>query len=138
MVPRHSASWDWMGQLLSGLCIAHCLALPLVLSFLPAVAAELLEGEAVHRALILGVTGTAAVAFLPGLRLHRRASVLGLAAVALGLLASAAFLLPEGGGEGIEAAEVGLTLGGGALMAAAHWWNRTLCRSCCEVRTEAP
>jgi hypothetical protein len=74
---------------------------------------------------------------LPGFRQHRRLSVLVLAAVALGLLASAAFLLPETGSEGLEAAETGLTLGGGVLMAVTHRRNRTLCRLCCGCRESA-
>jgi peptidoglycan/LPS O-acetylase OafA/YrhL len=129
---RSSSFWDWAGQGLSALCIAHCIALPLVLGLLPAAAAEFLEGEAIHRGLLAFVVGTAAAAFWPGFRQHRRLSVPALAAVALGLLGSAAFLLPDGGSEGLEAVETGLTLGGGVLLAAAHRRNRTLCRSCCE------
>jgi hypothetical protein len=129
---RPAASWDGLGQVLSTLCIAHCLALPLVLGLLPAAAAEILEGEAVHQGLIAFVAFTAVVAFLPGYRVHRRGSVVGLAAVALILLVSAAFLLPEEGGGLLEGAETSLTLGGGVLMAAAHWRNRALCRACCE------
>lgn len=125
---RASSSWDWMGQLLSALCLAHCVALPLLTGLLPAATAEVLEGEAVHQGLIVFVVVTAAAAFVPGFRVHRRVSVLALAGVALALLGTAAFLLPEGTS---EAAETGLTLGGGALMALAHWRNRTLCRDCC-------
>lgn len=131
---RPSTSWDWVGQGLSTLCIAHCVGLPLVLGFLPAATAEFLEGEAVHRGLIAFVVGTAAIAFWPGFRVHRRVSVVALAVLGVFLLGSAAFLLPEEGGEGLEALETGLTLGGGVLMAVAHWRNRTLCRSCCEPR----
>ncbi len=131
---RPAAPWDGLGQVLSALCIAHCVVLPLVLGLLPAAIAELLEGEAVHQGLIAFVALTALTAFLPGYRLHRRGSVAGLAAVALTLLVAAAFLLPEGEGGLIEAAETGLTLGGGVLMAAAHWRNRALCRACCEPR----
>lgn len=131
---RPSTYWDWAGQVLSTLCIAHCLVLPLVLGLLPAAAAELLEGELVHQALIVFVGGTALAAFVPGFRVHRRVSVLLLATAALTLLVGAAFLLPEESFELSEAAETGLTLGGGALMAWAHWRNRTLCRECCTPR----
>lgn len=135
---RPTSSWDSLGQVLSALCIAHCVALPLALGFLPTVAAEFLEGEAVHQGLIVFVVVTAVGAFLPGFRLHRRGAVLGLATVALALLVAAAFLLPEEGGELLEVAETGLTLGGGLLMAVAHWRNRTLRRTCCEPQAQNP
>jgi peptidoglycan/LPS O-acetylase OafA/YrhL len=130
---RPAVLWDGLGQVLSALCIAHCVVLPLVLGLLPAAAAESLEGEAMHQGLLAFVAFTALMAFLPGYRLHRRGSVVGLAVVALTLLVSAVFLLPEEGGGFIEATETGLTLGGGMLMATAHWRNRALCRSCCEL-----
>lgn len=120
-----ASRWDALGQLLSSLCIAHCVVLPGVLGFLPAATAELLEGESVHRGLIAFVVLSALAAFVPGYRRHRRASVVGLAVAALVLLASAAFLLPEEA----EGWETGLTLAGGVLMAGAHARNRTLCRS---------
>jgi hypothetical protein len=119
--------WDAVGQLLSALCIAHCVALPVVLGLLPVAAAEFLEGEAVHHGLIGFVVVSAVAAFVPGYRLHQRTPVLGFAAAALGMLCAAAFLVPEGA----EALETGLTLAGGVLMAVAHARNRTLCRECC-------
>jgi len=122
-----ASRWDAVGQFLSALCLAHCLALPVVLGLLPAAAAEFLEGEGVHRGLLGFVVVSAAGAFVPGYRRHGRASVLGFAGVALGLLCTAAFLVPEEA----EALETGLTLAGGVLMAVAHARNRTLCRQCC-------
>lgn len=119
--------WDAVGQFFSALCLAHCLVLPVVLGLLPAAAAELLEGEGVHRGLIGFVIVSAGAAFVPGFRRHRSASVMGLAVAALGLLCAGAFLVPEGA----EALETGFTLAGGLLMAVAHARNRTLCRTCC-------
>ncbi|HEX8697193.1 MAG TPA: MerC domain-containing protein [Myxococcaceae bacterium] len=134
---RPAVTWDGLGQVLSALCIGHCVGLPLVLALLPAAVAEILEGEAVHQGLIAFVVFTALLAFLPGYRVHQRGSVVGLAVVALTLLVSAAFLLPEEGGRLVEATEMGLTLGGGVLMAIAHWRNRALCRACCEPRRQS-
>lgn len=119
--------WDAVGQLFSALCIAHCVALPVVLGLLPAATAEFLEGEAVHHGLLAFVLVSAVAAFVPGYRRHGRRSVVGFAVAALGLLGAAAFLVPEEA----EALETGLTLAGGVLMAVAHARNRTLCRQCC-------
>jgi hypothetical protein len=127
-------SWDGLGQLLSALCIAHCVLLPLVLGVLPTLAVEMLEGEAVHQGLVSFAALSAAAAFLPGWRLHRRADVPGLAVTGLVLLLIAAFFLPEGSSEVLE---TGLTLGGGVLLAVAHARNRSLCRECCALRPGA-
>ncbi len=130
-VARRS-SWDGVGQLLSTLCIAHCVLLPLVLGFLPA--AEMLAGEAVHQGLLVCVALTAAVSFVPGWRLHRHAGVPVLAGAGLLLLLVAAFLLPEGESAALE---TGLTLGGSALMALAHARNRAMCRDCCALKSDS-
>ncbi len=129
-----AAPWDAVGQVLSALCLAHCVVLPGVLGFLPAATAELLEGEAIHQGLIAFVGLSAVAAFLPGYLRHRRAGVVGLAVAALALLVAAAFLVPEEA----EVMETGLTLGGGVLMALAHARNRTLCRACCAREAQRP
>jgi hypothetical protein len=128
------SSWDGLGQLLSALCISHCVLLPLALGFLPAATAELLEGEALHQGLVFFVVLCAGMAFVPGWRRHRRVEVPGLAVTGLVLLGLAAFLLPEGVGESLE---TGLTLGGGVFLAVAHARNRTLCRECCALKPGA-
>lgn len=120
--------WDGVGQLLSALCIVHCVLVPLVLGFMPVALAGMLEDEAVHHGLLALVAVSALAAFVPGWRLHRRASALGLAALGLGLLAGGAFLVPE---DAAGPWEMGLTLAGGIAMAVAHGRNRTLCRDCC-------
>ena len=128
------SSWDGLGQLLSALCISHCVLLPLALGFLPAATTELLEGESLHQGLVFVVVLCAGMAFVPGWRRHRRVEVPGLAVMGLVLLGVAAFLLPERVSESLE---TGLTLGGGVLLAVAHARNRTLCRECCALKPGA-
>ncbi|NMO23215.1 MerC domain-containing protein [Pyxidicoccus fallax] len=123
-----ASRWDGVGQLISALCIVHCVVLPLVLAFLPVALAEALEGEAVHHGLLALVVVSALAAFIPGWRRHRRRSTPVLAALGVALLAGGAFAVPEDAG---EAWETGLTLAGGLVMAVAHGRNRTLCRDCC-------
>ena len=120
--------WDGVGQLLSALCIVHCLLLPLVLTFLPVALATALEDEAVHHGLLALVVVSALAAFVPGWRLHRRTSAPLLAALGVALLAGGAFAVPE---DAAGPWEMGLTLVGGVVLAAAHGRNRTLCRDCC-------
>ncbi len=115
-----------MGQLLSALCVVHCVVLPAVLGLLPAAAARWLSGEQTHQGLLALALMGALAAFIPGWRLHRRRVVPVLAVSGLTMLASGAFLVPEG-----EGWELGLNLGGGLLMAVAHGRNRALCRECC-------
>lgn len=122
------ARWDGVGQLLSALCILHCVVLPLVLGFLPVAVAGVLEDEAIHRWLLAWVAVSALAAFIPGWRVHRRVSALGLAALGLGLLGGGAFLVPE---DAHGPWEPGLTLAGGLVMAVAHGRNRMLRRDCC-------
>ena len=123
-----SSRWDGVGQFLSALCIVHCVLLPMVLGLLPVAVAGVLEDEAIHHWLLALVAVSALAAFVPGWRVHRRASALGLAALGVGLLAGGAFLVPE---DAAGPWETGLTLLGGGVMAVAHGRNRTLCRDCC-------
>jgi peptidoglycan/LPS O-acetylase OafA/YrhL len=98
----------------------------MVLGLLPLAAAEALEAEGVHHALVALVAMGALAAFVPGWRLHRDASVPVLAALGLALLAGGAFLLPEE--ESSVPWETLLTLGGSAGMLLAHGRNRVLRR----------
>jgi peptidoglycan/LPS O-acetylase OafA/YrhL len=123
-----SSRWDGVGQLLSTLCIVHCVLLPLVLAFLPVALATTLEEEAVHHGLLALVGVSALAAFVPGWRVHRRASAPVLAALGVALLVGGAFAVPE---EAAGPWEPGLTLVGGAVMVVAHGRNRSLCRDCC-------
>lgn len=111
---------------LSLLCLVHCLALPLLLVLLPALAALPIADERFHLALLTLVLPTSAAALWLGWRRHRRWRVMawGLAGVGI-LVFAAAFghdLLGEGG-------ERGLTVIGALLVAASHLRNFRLCRS---------
>jgi hypothetical protein len=115
---------DLLGQVLSSLCVAHCLLLPLLLGLLPA--AGWLEEEWVHGGLLVLALGCAAPALVRGHARHRSRGVLaagaaGAAGLVLGMLAP----------EGAEALETGATVAGGVLLAGTHARNRALTRACC-------
>lgn len=101
----------------SALCLIHCLALPLLIAALPAIASRFDPGEAFHLGVLLFAIPTSAFALIEGWRRHRGAAPLfvgsaGLALLALGL----AF-------ENWVAVETGVTVAGSMLLAGAHIVN---------------
>ncbi|WP_299324235.1 MerC domain-containing protein [Parasphingopyxis sp.] len=101
---------------LSGLCLAHCLLLPVGAAFLP-LFASLADMEWVHRVFVLlaiPVSGLAIASALGtrGGRLFAVIAVLGLL-----LLFVAAFV------EALHDVETPLTVAGGLLLAGAHGWR---------------
>lgn len=116
-----TATKDLLGQLLSVVCVVHCLATPFVVSALPA-AASFFGGF--HPVLLVAVVAVAASAFVPGLRRHREPGVLVLALLGIAALAIAALAL-----DGSWAAETALSALGASLMVGAHAWNGHLLRA---------
>ncbi|BDD66169.1 membrane protein [Sphingobium sp. TA15] len=113
--PRLSRMDRW-GIIISSACLVHCLALPLAIALLPAIASSLPSDSWVHPVLIglaLPVTGGA---LWRGYRTHLRAVPALLGALGLGFIASALFA--RGG-----LAEPALTVFGGLLVSAAHILN---------------
>lgn len=102
---------------LSGLCLVHCLAFPLVIASLPAMAHVLPQEAWVHPLILAAALPLAAAALWRGWRRHGdpRPVALGgggLALLTLGLLV----------GHG-SSAEIVLTVVGGVTLAAAHTLN---------------
>jgi hypothetical protein len=120
-----SGRWDAWGQVLSLLCLAHCLLLPLVLGTLPVLAGEVLREMPVHLALVVLAGALGVASFVPGFRAHGDWRVPGLGAGGLLLLLLALVALPEG------PAETGTTVAGATLLVGAHGLNRRHCRKCC-------
>lgn len=100
---------------LSGLCLAHCLALPVVAAFLP-VLGTWAEAEWVHLAFLAAAVPISALALVRSGG-WRSPSVLGPALAGIGLLASGVFLAQS------EGAELAMTVAGGLALATAHSLN---------------
>jgi hypothetical protein len=100
---------------LSGLCLAHCLALPLAVAFLP-VLGSWAETEWVHMA-FLGAAVPISIASLVRSGGWNAPAVLGLALIGIGLLASGIWLARS------EGAELAMTVAGGLALATAHSLN---------------
>lgn len=107
-------SQDSIGMGLSGLCLIHCLALPILISLAPVLAWA--EGEWVHLglavlALVVGVSAMRDwTGGLGGLLLRVQASI-GIALLFFGGLAELS-----------ERVEQGVTVLGATLLALAHAW----------------
>lgn len=115
---------DRVAVVLSGLCILHCLALPIVLLALP-VLAEFAEGHW-HLPMLAIALPVSVAAIVIGYRRHgnRRLVVLGalgLALLVLGATVAHAFLGPT--------ADRTLTIAGSLLLAWVHWQNSRALRA---------
>lgn len=104
---------------LSGLCLAHCLALPLAASLLP-IAGAWAEAEWVH-GLFVAVAAPVSLWTL-GRSRSRSLAVLALAIGGLALMVAGAAGVPS------HEAETPLTVAGGMMLALAHGlnWRRRL------------
>lgn len=111
--------WDTLGMLVSALCVAHCIAVPLFLGLLPAFGLSFLAKDGLHEVLALVVLVVSLLAFVPGYRAHHDRRVLVLGGVGVVLLSGAAFA--PGLSVVVESA---LTALGGTLLVVAHVLNR--------------
>jgi len=115
-----SKYFDRVAIALSTICIVHCLAMPLVIAVLP-VAAFTFGGDGHFHSLMLWfVVPTSVVGFGLGFRVHRRADIVLMGAVAVAVLAAAALW---GHSAWDPAAEVPVNVVASVLLAAAHWRN---------------
>ncbi|GAB3674102.1 MerC domain-containing protein [Salinisphaera aquimarina] len=129
---RSDSSSNFTGKLdktavaLSGLCLVHCLLLPLFIAVFPILGFTVVSHETFHQLILLLVIPTTVIALGMGYRRHhsRVVATLGLAGVAA--LVVAAFAVHE---LGTEALERGVTVAGGLLLAAAHLRNFRLTRA---------
>lgn len=82
---------DALALVFSGLCLLHCLALPLLIAILPLAFSSLVADERFHQWLLLGVVPTSVLALGWGWRRHRSPLVFWLGLVGMLLMSIAAF-----------------------------------------------
>ncbi len=112
---------DWLGVLCSFGCAVHCAAMPVVVAMLPSLTSlQWLNDPLFHQivAVLCGVL--VARAIVPGYRAHRDGRVVTLAGLGLGLLFTAAFILPDTCCSDLAGLESGLQPKLQAKLAAAH------------------
>ena len=116
---------------LSGLCLVHCLALPLLVAFYPVAFVLALSEEFFHWAMVMMAIPISTTSLFVGCQKHEKRQVLLVGGVGLALLL-APFAVPH---EVIsEQIEVVITVLGSLLLATAHIMNFRLCRAaeCCD------
>ena len=127
MLQRKIWFWDRLGVWTSGLCVVHCLALPVVFAVLPSLMPDEAVSDSAHRAFGAALVVISLFAFVPGYRLHRIAVAMALGAFGLTCVLLAAFAGHERLG---DYGETGLTVIGSIALIVAHLRNRLLCRCC--------
>lgn len=121
------AASDFIGIGLSLLCLVHCLALPMLISFAPAILRGLPGDDVTHRSLAVAIGFVGFLAFRSGYKVHGRRWVLAAFLAGLLLVSTAAVL----GDQALTAyGEAAVTVCGGLLLVTAHFFNRSFCRSC--------
>ena len=121
MAAKDARALDGLAVSLSGLCLVHCLLLPVFAASLPVWGAWA-RAEWVHWAFLVVAAPTSLGALLPGVRAGRGHGLVALAGLGLALLAAGALGWPA------AAAEKPLSVAGGVLLACAHLlnWRRAL------------
>jgi hypothetical protein len=117
---------DYAGLAASALCLAHCLAMPLLIVAFPLLGLGA-EHHALHDALLLGVTVPVLLALVPGYLKHRDPT-----ALLLGLAGLGAFLLAVlvAGPRLGEMAETIVAVLSSVLLLGAHLRNHRFCKDC--------
>jgi MFS superfamily sulfate permease-like transporter len=110
--------WDKAAVILSGLCLVHCLALPVLVAVLPFVSE--LTGDHLHAELLLVVIPISVFAFVIGYRRHRRLKIVGLGVLGMAVLALGGTYVHSRYG---IAADRAMTVAGSAILAIAHFLN---------------
>jgi hypothetical protein len=108
---------------LSGLCLLHCLALPVVIALLP-FANELGDGHW-HAQMLIVVVPVSVVAFALGFRRHRSGQVIAVGTLGLLLLIIGGTVVHARYG---IAADRAFTVAGALILAVAHFRNNRLTR----------
>ncbi|ROO24438.1 hypothetical protein SAOR_14680 [Salinisphaera orenii MK-B5] len=137
---RRASSSNFTGKLdktavaLSGLCLVHCLALPLLIAVFPVLGFTVVEHETFHQLILIVVIPTTAIALGVGCRRHRSRLVAVLGILGVLALVVAAFVVHA---MGTEALERTVTVAGGLVLAAAHVRNFVLTRALHDHRHHA-
>lgn len=116
---------DQTAVALSGLCLVHCLLLPIVLAIFPLIGFSFMAHESFHQLILIVVVPTTVFALGAGCWRHRSMLVALLGTAGIAALVVAAFTVHAMGAQQLER---WVTVAGGLLLAAAHIRNFQLTR----------
>jgi hypothetical protein len=116
---------DYAGMAASALCLAHCLAMPLVLAAFPLLGFG--GHDALHGMLLAVVSVPVLFALVPGYLKHRDPAALLLGVAGLGMFLLAVLVIGERMG---EAAETVAAVASSVLLIGAHLRNHRYCKDC--------
>ena len=129
---RYSAHWDGLAVLLSGICLVHCLAVPLIVGLFPLLVAGILDHRQFHQVLLYLVLPTSIIGLWLGYRRHYKfyIAVIGVAGVAI-LVAITLFVHDQVD----SGTEIIIASAGGIIVALSHILNLVEARktSCTEA-----
>lgn len=116
---------DGLAVILSGTCIVHCLALPVLVTLFPIVQGSLLEEQYFHLIMLGLILPTSLIALMVGCRKHKDPVTVALGAAGLVTLTVTALI----GHEifGVLGERIVTTIGG-LILASAHIQNYRCCR----------
>lgn len=109
---------------LSMACTVHCLALPVLLTMVPALASLGLNDERFHMWMVIAVIPCSILALVQGCRKHKKYLLVGIVTAGLTLLVLAVFAGEQVG----EVGEKVLTVVGSLFVAVGHSLNYWYCR----------
>lgn len=115
-----SKYFDRVAIVLSTICIVHCLAMPFVIALLPVTALALGGDGHFHTLMLWFVVPTSILGFGLGVRVHKRAGIVLVGALAIAGLAVTALW---GHSAWDPSAEVAVNVAASVVLAAAHWRN---------------
>ncbi|MEO6048717.1 MAG: MerC domain-containing protein [Candidatus Kapaibacterium sp.] len=126
---RHRRFLDRLGVSASTLCAIHCVAMPLLLSTLPAIGLGFLAHGTFELVMIAVSITIAAISLGGSYKLHRRLNALMMMASG-GMLLVFNFFGHESHAPLIETLHPYIAGFAGLMIASAHWINMRLCTSC--------
>ena len=112
--------FDQIAIVLSGVCIVHCLAVPVLVAVLPIAAISFGAESHFHSLMLWFVVPTSIAGFGLGLHAHRHIWIVLLGASGIAVLAAAALW---GHTAWATTVEVGVSVLGSLVLAVAHWLN---------------
>jgi hypothetical protein len=116
-------SFDMLGIAASSICLVHCLAMPFIITFLPFLGWQFLEGKLTHHILAAFVFSFAMFGIVPGYLKHHEKTVLAGMIFGLSLVLIATLCC---GGYLPEKWELPMITIGNLILVVTHWHNHHL------------